>query len=1088
MKNKPMFILLTIFLLFSINVFAFSGDGTGTSEDPYQITSWAQLNEIRDALSASYVLMNDLDSGDANYATYGADWTPIGCGGPSNPRGTEACASGTGAGNFFTGDLNGNGHVISDIIIYSEISYVGFFGAANSGATINDLNLANITVTGHQIVGGLIGRMDSGVINNVHITDVNSSVLNTRMYTGGLIGYATDVLIMNSSSSAQITAKNTITGGLLGQFTGSLTKSHATGNVTNIGGNSVGGLIGILGNGTDVNFSYATGDVNGTGSIGGLIGTINVGTDGSANIEYSYATGDVNASGNEAGGLTGLIYSSGTKTITNCYSRGNIYPKVSGLWYLGGFIGAGSGSTIENSYSTGLVSQEIANSNYGGFMASAASAIPCDNSFWDVNTSGTTTNSSNCPAIGLDTIQMKTESTFTDAGWDFLGAWAIDGTETINDGYPYLTGLPAVINSAPDLNILRIGGYNANAELPVFSYVKDGNVSIDFNVMDVDAGDTLTVDLNYSSENTQGTGTVIVSGLVLDATVCDDADFTNSTNCSWDFNIHSTLVTDGNYYILALISDGTDSDFNASDNNFMIDNTAPLTAMDYNATWQNTDANVTALSITDAGSGVALTQYRLDTDSSDSVSMGEWQTFDANILITADGNWAIDFNSTDNAENIEDTNRIYVLIDKTAPTVNADYNAIWQNSDANVLLSCSDAHSGCTNIYYRIDTDSGSGVSYGSWQTYDTNILFNADGNYAIDFNALDNIGNWSDTNTIHVLIDKTAPSVSITSPADGSSQTSTTVLLEYSGSDANSGIAKYWVSNDGNTWIDNSTNLTYSFTSQSGTNTYYVRATDNADNNSSDANVTVTITPQSTGGGAFEQLPEGLIRKQTTIIQKESSQTLSYSSNDDAIVSIKLIAKNKINSGNLDKTELNELEEKKLLIENVFKYVKITFSESNNLSEAVIKFRVSKEWLKQNNANRNDVVLMRLIENEWIELETKLSQGDNDYFYYEAVTPGFSYFAIKLKEKIIEEKPIIEEKEEQEKPKETITEQEKPKETITEPEQEKPKETITEPEKSEFNLIELVFTSIVIVLVLGIFGFIYLNKKKSEKPKLGFP
>jgi PGF-pre-PGF domain-containing protein len=545
---------------------------------------------------------------------------------------------------------------------------------------------------------------------------------------------------------------------------------------------------------------------------------------------------------------------------------------------------------------------------HGGF-GTAASAIPCINSFWDIDTSGTTANSSNCPAIGLNTIQMKTQSTFTDAGWDFSGAWAIDGTETINDGYPYLTGLPAVINSAPDLNILKIEGYADDEELPAFSYVKDGNISIDFNVMDADAGDTLTVDLNYSSENMQGTGTVIVSGLILDATVCDDADFTNSTKCSYDFNIHSTLITDGNYYILALISDATDTDFNASDNNFMIDNTAP---------------------------------------------------------------------------------------------------------------------------------------------------------------------------------------EVSISSPADASSQISSTVEIEYSGSDANSGIKNYWVSNDGISWINNSTNLTYEFTSQSGTNTYYVRATDNADNNSSDANVTVTISVPQSSGGNSEQLPEGVIRKQTTVIQKGSSQTLSYSNNDDVIVSIKLIAKNKINSSNLDKKELNELEEENLLIENAFKYIEFTFEDSDNLSEAVIEFRVSKKWLNEMNASRNDVVLMRLIENEWIELKTKLVSGDNDYFYYEAITPGFSYFAISLKEKIIEE-PVVEE---QEKIESVETETQEP---VIESIKEKPVPTasgnilnINLEEENKFNLMDLLIPAIIgiilITLILGGIGFIYLNKKKPEKPKLGFP
>ncbi len=236
----------------------------------------------------------------------------------------------------------------------------------------------------------------------------------------------------------------------------------------------------------------------------------------------------------------------------------------------------------------------------------------------------------------------------------------------------------------------------------------------------------------------------------------------NKRKCSYDFNIHSSLVGDGNYFILAEVSDGTDTDFNASDNNFMIDNTAPTTTSDINATWQNFDANVT-LTCTDTNSGCSTTKYKLDTDSSNTVSLGSWQTWDGNgLYFYKDGNWAIDFNSTDVAGNIETTNRAYALVDKTNPSTVADYNAEWQNKDANVTFSCTDANSGCATTGIRLDTDDSDGVSYGSWITNanatDLNAFFSTDGNWAVDFNSTDVAGNIEDTNTIYVLVDKTNP------------------------------------------------------------------------------------------------------------------------------------------------------------------------------------------------------------------------------------------------------------------------------------------------------------------------------------------
>ena len=223
------------------------------------------------------------------------------------------------------------------------------------------------------------------------------------------------------------------------------------------------------------------------------------------------------------------------------------------------------------------------------------------------------------------------------------------------------------------------------------------------------------------------------------------------------------LVNDGNYYLLVFVSDGTLTDFNASDNNFMVDNAKSSTSWDGNS-----------------GS--------------------------------------------------------------------------WQSTDANVHLACSDANSGCATTTYRLDTDANITVSYGFWTTFDANILVLSDGNWALDFNSMDNAGNIGDENIFFVLVDKNSPTVSISSPTDGATVTSSTVTLVYSGSDSGSGIVKYWVSVDSTanaSFIDNGAALTYDFSNQSnGSHTYYVRATDSVDQNSSDANVTVTVSVTTPGGG----------------------------------------------------------------------------------------------------------------------------------------------------------------------------------------------------------------------------------------------
>ena len=155
-------------------------------------------------------------------------------------------------------------------------------------------------------------------------------------------------------------------------------------------------------------------------------------------------------------------------------------------------------------------------------------------------------------------------------------------------------------------------------------------------------------------------------------------------------------------------------------------------------------------------------------------------------------------------------------------------------------------------IYDRALSEKEVWAAYNSFIPWDGNqAVFDSEGNWGAEYFSIDVAdNNESFSETEYMLVDKTAPTVSISSPSDGSSHTSTTVTLQYTGSDALSGIAKYWVRVDSGTWTDNSTNVSYAFTSQAnGSHVYHVIATDAADNNSSDENVTVTVSVSSGDG-----------------------------------------------------------------------------------------------------------------------------------------------------------------------------------------------------------------------------------------------
>ncbi|MCX6803531.1 MAG: hypothetical protein NTY48_03090, partial [Candidatus Diapherotrites archaeon] len=227
-------------------------------------------------------------------------------------------------------------------------------------------------------------------------------------------------------------------------------------------------------------------------------------------------------------------------------------------------------------------------------------------------------------------------------------------------GVVYLIRDP-VIKTA-DLNFVSFDWNSGSFGMPSFSFVRDGNVTIDFNVFDSD-NYRLKVDINYSTTNTAGTGTSIVRDLNLTLTNCTSQDWNVSpVDCNYDWNISSLLVADGNYYILIKIDDNL-TPLSKDLGLLQVDNTPPSTLGDgSNNIWQLLDGNIHLTCNDGAGSGCYLTQYRLDTDPTNGVYWGNWQNYSGSILIFGDGNFAIDFNSRDNAGNVGDVNEFFIII------------------------------------------------------------------------------------------------------------------------------------------------------------------------------------------------------------------------------------------------------------------------------------------------------------------------------------------------------------------------------------------------------------------------------------------
>ncbi len=191
--------------------------------------------------------------------------------------------------------------------------------------------------------------------------------------------------------------------------------------------NSISGIAGGLvgSNNSIVDKCFSSANINyyenaptiGLSVSGGLIGY------NTNYISNSYSTGNVNGTNYFIGGLIGRNDSS----ISNCYSRGNVNGTGDGV---GGLLGFHFDGTVSNCYSTGLVT---GNGNHTGGLIGETETVSFIECFWDIETSGQSTSDG---GTGLTTAQMKTQSTYTDAGWNFPDVWNIN--PELNDGYPYL--------------------------------------------------------------------------------------------------------------------------------------------------------------------------------------------------------------------------------------------------------------------------------------------------------------------------------------------------------------------------------------------------------------------------------------------------------------------------------------------------------------------------------------------------------------------------------------------------------------------------------------------------------------------------
>lgn len=219
-------------------------NGEGTSENPYQISTAAQLAKLAELVNSDdaatrnlyydkhYKLTDNIDlsiyNADNTSFNGGKGWKPIGGYYPSTLY-------------PFNGTFDGGGYNIKGLYLNND-TYMcsGLFGVIGNG-TVKNLGIVDAYIRGRSIVGGIAAMM-GGTMENCFIT----GVIGGTNSVGGMIGdfNAPYTSVKNCYSAATVTGEKEV-GGIIGRFNmGSVVNSYATGAVT--GTSSVGGVAGFF--------------------------------------------------------------------------------------------------------------------------------------------------------------------------------------------------------------------------------------------------------------------------------------------------------------------------------------------------------------------------------------------------------------------------------------------------------------------------------------------------------------------------------------------------------------------------------------------------------------------------------------------------------------------------------------------------------------------------------------------------------------------------------------------------------------------------------------------------------------------------
>lgn len=369
-------------------------------------------------------------------------------------------------------------------------------------------------------------------------------------------------------------------------------------------------------------------------------------------------------------------------------------------------------------------------------------------------------------------------------------------------------------------------------------------------------------------------------------------------------------------------------------------------------------------------------------------------------------------------------------------------------------------------------------------------------GVYNITYNVTDASGNVNLTSSAFTVLDATAPNGGTSISA---SPSTTTAIVTITG--VNESVnATVWYSTVNTSFTASFTQTTFStspsvsLTGLSASTTYYYNVTLYDYNGNSVLNSTVfsfattaaassstttSSSSSSSGGSAVTQTTASNAAASASrswdSLAADSTGTFKVSSDNIAFTNILIAVTSTVSNPTVGVSSLTSNPQSGAPSDKVYQYLEITHTNiaDSDISKATISFKVPKSWLTANNVAEGDIVLYRYNSGQWNELPTTITSSDADNVWYEAVTPGFSDYAIGSKSGAVSTTT----------PETTPTEQPAETPAATTPTEQPAAGTTPQPVESKpIGKNTLAWIVVAIIVIAAALGFVMWQKKKSQK------